>query len=162
MSINEGGCFCGAIRYAVSADPVRVTICHCKFCQRATGSAYMVEPVFDLENLRIIRGEPATYDHRSAGSGKIVHIHFCRNCGTKIYLSFERYLGMCGIYAGTFDDPNWFAIEPENSRHIFIDEARHETILPAGVKAFGQHVMLNDGTPLEPVLFNHPHVICSR
>ena len=161
MSIHEGGCVCGAIRYAVSADPAHVTICHCKFCQRATGSAYMVEPIFELVDLRIIQGEPTAYNHRSAGSGKIVHIHFCRNCGTKIYLSFERFSGRCGIYAGPFDDPNWFAIEPGSPRHIFIDEARHDTILPANIKLFAQHTTLNDGTPLEPVLFKDPHVIRS-
>ena len=46
MAINEGGCLCGTVRYATKDDPVRVTFCHCRFCQRATGSAYLVEPIF--------------------------------------------------------------------------------------------------------------------
>jgi len=43
--IHEGGCLCGEIRYETMAEPVRVTICHCTFCQRLTGSAYLVEPI---------------------------------------------------------------------------------------------------------------------
>src|SRR6476469_7591491 len=80
MTLNEGGCLCGAIRYATSADPVRVTYCHCRFCQRATGSAYMVEPIFMKKDFEIISGEPATYTLASKGSGKQVTINFCSTC----------------------------------------------------------------------------------
>ena len=156
MSIHAGGCICGSVRYQTLTDPLRVTVCHCRFCQRATGSAYMVEPIFRLEDLQVTSGSPAVYDVRSAGSGKLVHIHFCQKCGTKLYLTFERFPGTCGIYAGTFDDPNWFAVDAGTSRHIYVDVARHDTILPAGVNLFGQHALLNDGTPLEPMTFDEP------
>lgn len=156
MTVHAGGCLCGDIRYETLADPARVTICHCRFCQRATGSAYMVEPIFRLEDLRITTGTPSVYDLPSAGSGKVVHVHFCRNCGTKLYLSFERFTGSCGVYAGTFDDPDWFGINPDNAKHIFVDVARHDTILPAGVNVFGQHAMRNDGTPIEPTMLDEP------
>ena len=153
MSLHEGGCLCGAVRYETSADPLRVTTCHCRFCQRATGSAYMVEPIFRLADLRVTRGVPSTYDHRSEGSGKLVHVHFCGACGTKLYMTFERFATSCGVYAGTFDDPNWFEISDATSKHIFIGVARHETILPPGIPAFHRHAMTNDGAPEEPVVF---------
>jgi hypothetical protein len=159
MSIHEGGCVCGQVRYETLTDPARVTICHCKFCQRATGSAYMVEPIFRLEDLRVTQGSPTVYQLRSAGSGMLVHVHFCPVCGTKLYLTFERFTETCGVYAGTFDDPNWFSIRPDNARHIFIDMARHDTIIPPGVAAFGGHALRNDGAPLEPVVFDQPHVM---
>lgn len=66
---------------------------------------------------------------------------------------------MCGVYAGTFDDPNWFDIKPENSKHIFIDVARSETILPASFSCFAEHAMRNDDTPLEAVVFDQPQVV---
>ena len=122
MAVHQGGCLCGALRYETLADPVRVTICHCKFCQRATGSAYLIEPIFRLEDLRVMQGITTVYQTRSEGSGKIVYIHFCATCGTKLYLTFERFTETCGVYAGTFDDPNWFAIRPDN-RHA--GRARH-------------------------------------
>jgi hypothetical protein len=162
MTTHEGGCLCGAVRYETLADPVRVTMCHCKFCQRATGSAYLVEPIFRLEDLRLIKGSPTVFDLRSAGSGKMVHIHFCQTCGTKLYLTFERFAGYCGIYAGTFDDPNWFAIGADNSWHIYLDAARHDTIVPAGIRVFREHALANDGTPLQPIVFDQPHVIGRR
>ena len=140
MAVHEGGCLCGAVRYKTQNDPLRVTIYHCKFCQRATGAAYMVEPIFRETDLQITKGSSAAYDHCSGGSGKLVHIHFCAACGTKLYLTFERFADVCGVYAGTFDDPNWFDIKPENSKHIFIDVARHETILAA------QHCLLQPST----------------
>jgi hypothetical protein len=156
MSFHAGGCLCGAVRYQTLADPLRVTVCHCRFCQRATGSAYMVEPIFRLEDLQVTSGAPVVYDLSSAGSGKFVHIHFCQRCGTKLYLTFERFPGTCGVYAGTFDDPNWFAVDADTSRHIYVDVARHDTILPAGVNLFGQHALLNDGTPLEAMTLGEP------
>ena len=51
MSRNEGGCLCGAVRFATLGEPSRVTVCHCRFCQKATGSAYLVEPIFDADKL---------------------------------------------------------------------------------------------------------------
>ena len=42
---HDGGCLCGDVRYQVAAAPLRVTICHCTFCQRFTGSAFLVEPI---------------------------------------------------------------------------------------------------------------------
>jgi hypothetical protein len=152
MTVHEGGCLCGALRYETLSDPARVTICHCRFCQRATGSAYMVEPIFRNADFRITKGTPAVYDCRSEGSGKIVHIHFCRTCGTKLRLTFERFTEVCGVYAGTFDDPSWFEIEPNSAKQIFIETARPDSMLLPDIDAFSQHAILNDGTPVEPVV----------
>jgi hypothetical protein len=141
------------------ADPINVTTCHCKFCQRATGSAYMVEPIFRFADFRVTKGSLKTYEHKSEGSGKVISIHFCGVCGTKLFLSFERFSERYGVFAGTFDDPNWFVIDTDNSKHIFVDVARHETILPAGIAVFGEHAQLNDGTPLDPVVLAQPSMI---
>jgi hypothetical protein len=159
MSLNYGGCLCGAIRYATSADPVRVTYCHCKFCQRATGSAYMVEPIFLKPGLEIISGKPATYTLASEGSGKRVTINFCSTCGTKLFLAFERFPVALGVYAGTFDNPNWFARIPKLSKHIFLASAQNGTVIPPGINTYLEHEILNDGTPTAPVTFDQPHTI---
>jgi len=59
-STREGGCLCGDIRYKAIEEPLRVTICHCIFCQRFTGSAFLVE-----EHVIFSGIAPRTYDHRS-------------------------------------------------------------------------------------------------
>ena len=162
MTVHGGGCICRALRYETRGDPLRVTVCHCRWCQRATGSAYMVEPLFRGEDLRVTEGSTATYHHRSEGSDKLVHVHFCATCGTKLFLTFERFPGICGVYAGTFDDPDWIAVRPDNAKHIFIEAARHETILPPSIPAFAEHAIGNDGTPREPVVFGGGHVVGRR
>jgi hypothetical protein len=85
--IHEGGCLCGAVRYHTQGEPIRVTICHCQFCKRATGGAYMIEPIFRLEDVSTTRGIPSVYAHRSEGSGKLLHIHACSGCTTKLYVT---------------------------------------------------------------------------
>jgi hypothetical protein len=159
MTNHEGGCLCGEMRYEALADPVNVTVCHCQFCQRATGTAYMVESVFRQEDLRTTKGSPTVYQIPSQGSGKTIYIHFCPQCGTKLFLTFERFTQEYGVYSGTFDDPNWFAMRPDNTKHIFVGVARKDTILPADIAVFSEHAIPNDGTPLQPTLFGQPHYI---
>jgi len=159
MTTENGRCLCGLVSYAVSNEPLRVTFCHCRFCQRGTGGAYLVEPIFDKDAFAVTSGEPRTYDHRSEGSGKIVHIHFCENCGTKLFMTFERFPAVAGVFGGTFDDPNWFERSPENAKHIFLDVAQVGTVIPAGFNAFGEHAATNDGSPIEPLVFECHHVI---
>lgn len=150
---------CGGLRYETLAEPARVTFCHCRFCQRATGSAFMVEPLFRVEDLRITKGSPSIYELQSSGSGKKVRIHFCNKCGTKLYLEFERFTDCYGVYAGTFDDPDWFEVRPDNSKQIFIDVARPDTILHAHMASFREHARLNDGTPLPSETFDEPRLV---
>ena len=158
----QGGWLCNRVRYHVRAEPIRVTICHCCFCQRATGSAYMTEPIFNDADFAITTGSPRTYEHVSAGSGKIVYVHFCQHCGTKLYLSFERFGGVVGVYAGTFDDPNWFDISPENSKHIFLSVAQRGAIIPPGINTFQEHATTNDGVQLEPTVHKEPFFVDRR
>ena len=159
MQTSKGGCLCGAVRYQVSKDPIRVTMCHCKFCQRATGGAFLVEPVFARGDFTITSGAPATYDHVSTGSGKIVKIHFCATCGTKLFLGFERFPDVVGLYGGTFDDPNWFERSAENTKHIFLDVAQKGTVIPAGINTFREHATDNDGNPIALHVFTGHHLI---
>lgn len=159
MEIHAGGCLCRALRYEARGRPLRVTVCHCRFCQRATGSAYMVEPVFTNEAVRLTQGAPRIYQLRSEGSGKRVDVHFCDACGTKLFLTFERFETSCGVYAGTFDDPGWFEISAANAKHIFVEAARGDSYLPAGTPVYRQHAILNDGSPVTPVMLDQPCLV---
>ncbi|MEH6833881.1 GFA family protein [Falsihalocynthiibacter arcticus] len=159
MENAQGGCLCGNLRYAVENSPSRVTICHCKFCQRATGGAYMVEPIFDAQDFRLLKGTPKKYVHTSAGSGKKVFVHFCDTCGTKLFLTFERFANIVGVYGGTFDDPNWFDLTPENSKQIFLGVAQRGTCIPPHVNTFIEHATTQDGAPIEPTVFETHQII---
>jgi hypothetical protein len=162
MADQQGGCVCGRLRYRAKAAPLRVTICHCRFCQRATGSAYLVEPVFARDDFGIETGEPEVYRHVSEGSGKWVDIHFCARCGTKLFLSFERFDGAVGVYGGTFDDPDWYERSPATTKHIFLSVAMAGTVIPAGINCFEQHAITNDGVALNPRCFDAATAIAPR
>jgi hypothetical protein len=144
--IHQGGCLCGTVRYQTVGRPERTTICHCTFCQRLTGSAFLVEPVFSTSQVQIERGSAATYDHRSAAHGRTLHVHFCPKCGTHLSLLFERFPGFQGICGGTYDDPHWF--KPD--RHIFTETAAPWMVFAPGAPCFAQHAIHEDGTPATP------------
>ncbi len=147
---HRGGCLCGAVRFAVESDPHLVTICFCRFCQQATGSNAMVEPIFDRDAFRLKQGTPRIYDHVSGGSGQAVHVHFCPTCGSKLYLTFDRWPQRLGVYAGAFDDPGWFEISPATTRFIFREEAVRGTMIPPGYEVYDRHAAEPDGTPAAP------------
>jgi hypothetical protein len=159
MAGHTGGCLCGKLRYVVSEAPLRVTICYCRFCQRATGSRGLIEPIFPRNAYAVIAGVETIFTLISAGSGKEVHVHFCQNCGTKVRLTFQRVEDITGIFAGTFDDPDWFEQSPENTRHIFLGMAQRGTVIPAGFNCFEEHAMTNEGVALAPRRYDRPKII---
>jgi len=65
MTNHEGGCVCGAVRYRVINAPARTSACHCRFCQRRTGSAFGIGAYFREADVEILSGELKTYEHRS-------------------------------------------------------------------------------------------------
>ena len=154
-SIHEGGCLCGGVRYKTTAEPLSVTVCHCTFCQRFTGTAYLVEPIFRREDFALTGAAPKTYDHHSDSSQKRVTLNFCGRRGTTIYLDLERFPDILGLCGGTFDDPNWFMRGEISCRHIFTRSAQSGVVLPAGLKTYEGHAITLDGTPNEPTVFAH-------
>lgn len=103
MSETTGSCLCGAVCYAVTADPVMVAICHCENCRRQSGSAFSI--VGALADAAYVQtGATAVFDDMGA-SGQIVHRHFCGRCGSPIISLAESMPGLTMVKAGTLDDP---------------------------------------------------------
>jgi hypothetical protein len=95
-----GGCQCGAIRFSLSAAPTRISICHCRMCQKAAGAPFASFADIPRENFRWTKGTPATFR-----SSSIAERGFCAACGTP--LSFGRIDGpRIEIMTGTFDRPD--------------------------------------------------------
>ena len=156
-----GRCLCGNVSYDTGGEPLWVTICYCRFCQRATGSDRMIEPIFERQSFTFRQGDVRVYTLPSDGSGKDINVHFCQKCGTKLALTFERWPDRIGIYVGTLDDPTAVTATPDNSKHIFVSEARPGTILPPGSKTFDRHATENDGTPIDPFIHAAPYIVGS-
>ncbi len=102
MGVFQGGCQCGAVRYAVNARRLIVYACHCLECQKQTASAFALSipvPAKDFE----ITGPVAIY-RRPTDSGSHTNCHFCKVCGTRLYHQSERSRDMITIKGGTLDD----------------------------------------------------------
>lgn len=154
-----GQCLCGALKFQVSTEPKDIISCHCNFCQRATGSAYLVETLFDKVNFKQIGGEPKVYQHKSEGSGKAIHIYFCDTCGTKTHMQFERFPDIVGVFSGTFEKTDWFQRTTKNSLHFFLSTAPKGTVLPAGVEVYDGHFWLSDGVSDTPQIFDEATIV---
>ncbi len=89
----------------------------------------------------------------------MVDVHFCAECGTKLFLTFERFADVTGVYGGTFDDPNWFDRSAGNSKHIFLGVAQNGTVVPAGIDTFEEHATTISGEPVDPRVFDSHHLI---
>ena len=98
--VLTGGCQCGAIRFALSAPPLKVSICHCRMCQKASGAPFAAFADIDRADFAWTRGAPATFR-----SSSIAERDFCGACGTP--LSFRRIDGArIEIMTGAFDRPD--------------------------------------------------------
>lgn len=101
-TLLAGGCACGAVRYESETAPVAMANCHCRDCQRTTGSAYAPIVVLPRPALRIV-GE-LRY-HRIVGeAGKAVERGFCPTCGSSVAARLERLPDVVAVLAGTLDD----------------------------------------------------------
>ncbi len=104
--VREGGCQCGAVRYRVEGPPVVVAVCHCRECQRQSGSAFGMGAIVRKEQFTLVRGTLKQFT-RMAESGAPVVCSFCPECGTRIIHEPQRMAGMVNVRAGTFDDTSW-------------------------------------------------------
>jgi len=94
-----GGCLCGAVRYEATELPSNVNYCHCRMCQRWSGSAIVVAAKFRREAVTFTQGQFKFYK-----SSEIGERGFCTSCGTPLIF---RYVGLDPIYisVGTLDHP---------------------------------------------------------
>src|SRR3954452_12993680 len=96
-----GGCNCGAVRYEVVAPLIRASYCHCKRCQRRTGTAASAQAHPAPGTFRITSGHDALRMWKPSSGGEK---WFCGECGSAIYGSNRHYPESVGILMGTFDD----------------------------------------------------------
>jgi hypothetical protein len=104
----SGGCACGAIRYDADAEPVFMVNCHCRDCQRASGSAYEAFIMFPKAAVHI-HGK-LRYRSTVGDAGQAVARGFCPNCGSRVATELERLPELLGVQAGSLDDPSRYEL----------------------------------------------------
>lgn len=96
-----GGCLCGQVRYDVRAEPLMTAACHCRHCQRQSGSAFSVVCVVPSDAFTL-HGQTRIFAD-VGDSGQSVERHFCPDCGSPILSLAAALPGMTIIKAGTLD-----------------------------------------------------------
>jgi hypothetical protein len=108
--------------------------------------------MFPIEAVEFSGAGMSRYTHRSDGSGKDVHLHFCPTCGTTVSLTFERFPDIRAISRGSFDDPNWVSM----NAHIWTRSAQAGVILPSNVDCYRLARTTQTGIAEVPERFEHP------
>jgi hypothetical protein len=101
----SGGCMCGAVRYEVSGDLVRMVNCHCDDCRKNTGASFATNVFFNTENVQVTEGKTRSFEHISdAGNRKIKE--FCPTCGSQL---FSSTIGrpLTSVKVGSIDDASF-------------------------------------------------------
>jgi hypothetical protein len=117
MAEIKGSCRCGRITYASSAEPIFVGVCHCKSCQKSTGTAYATVVAVPTESMSV-SGTTTRFDD-VGDSGLATHRDFCPACGSTVTQSADAMADVTMIPAGTLDDPS----EMRPAMQIYCDSA---------------------------------------
>jgi hypothetical protein len=97
-------CSCGQLKAVASADPVRISVCHCLACQRRTGSVFAAQARFPARSVTIT-GASSTFV-RIGDAGSRCTFHFCPTCGATVYYANEGG-DEIAIPVGAFADPTF-------------------------------------------------------
>lgn len=95
----KGGCLCGAVRYEATVSKSENWYCHCRMCQKATGSVVSTSAIVKKAELRILKGRAKFYQSSTA-----IERGFCERCGSPMFFRpiTEDWIS---ILSGTLDDP---------------------------------------------------------
>ena len=116
-----GGCACGRVRYAVAIDDDDAYLCHCRMCQRSTGSISIAFKSVKQADVNW-SSEPDWYD-----SSPIAQRPYCGTCGSSLGFRFRKGSDQMDLTVASFDDPSRF-----RPKHHFGAESIHRAWLDTG------------------------------
>ena len=121
----DGGCECGRVRYRVEGEPIFVNCCHCRQCQKLSGSAFAMNAMIEREHVHVIMGSEELED--GAGQAR------CPACRTLLW-GTHRFFGdqILFLRVGTLDEGERIA----PGAHFFVRSKHPWVTLPEGVPAF--------------------------
>jgi len=131
----EGGCDCGAVRYRMETAPLIVHCCHCRWCQRETGTSFALNALIESDRVTNLGVEPEIIDTPSA-SGRGQQIARCPHCRIAVW---SHYAGAGRLIAfvrvGTLDQPD--RLPPDI--HIFTSSKQPWVVIPPGMRAVPEY-----------------------
>jgi hypothetical protein len=141
----EGGCTCRHVRYRMQSAPLFVHCCHCRWCQRETGSAFVLNAMIESDRVVLLHGDVDVVPTPSH-SGKGQKIGRCPSCRVAVW---SHYPGggdaVRFMRVGTFDEPD--RLPPDI--HIYTDSKQPWVLLPPGIPAVAEFYDLPTTWPAE-------------
>jgi hypothetical protein len=143
--IAEGGCGCGAVRYRITDEPIVVNNCHCRLCQRQTGTGSAVNAFIESDRLEHLSGELTEHEFTTGSGGTQVVVR-CAKCGTPLWSYYPR-LGRkaAGVRVGTLDNPS--DMTPDAA--IYVLDKPDWAPLPDGVPTFEEFYNPGEVLPVD-------------
>jgi hypothetical protein len=119
----EGGCECGRIRFRIEGEPISVHCCHCRQCQKITGSAFALNAMIEAERVEVVAGAEALEGKRGR----------CPDCQALLW-GTHRFFGESILFlrVGTLDEGEKLA----PNAHFFTRSKHSWVSVPEGVRAF--------------------------
>jgi hypothetical protein len=106
VAAHDGGCTCRFVRYRMTTGPMFVHCCHCRWCQRESGSAFALNALIEADRVKLLAGEVEVVDTPSS-SGKGQRISRCPRCRIALW---SNYAGAGDavrfVRVGTLDEPD--------------------------------------------------------
>lgn len=141
----QGGCTCRGVRYQMTSKPLFVHCCHCRWCQRETGTAFALNAIIEADRVVLLNGEPEIV-HTPSNSGKGQKIARCPNCRIALW---SNYAGagdtLRFVRVGTLDEPD--RLPPDI--HIFTSSKQPWVVLAPNVPAVAEYYDRNEYWPKE-------------
>lgn len=131
----EGGCSCRIVRYRLTATPIFVNCCHCSWCQRETGSAFVLNAMVETDRIVLLAGAPISIDTPSA-SGRGQKIVRCPQCHVALWSHYSGAgQGIAFLRVGTLDTPGQFPPDI----HIYTSTRLPWVVLPEDARAVPEY-----------------------
>ncbi len=140
----EGGCFCGAVRYRLLQRPMFTHCCHCRECQKRTGSAFVINMIIETQSIEQLGCEPVAV-RVPTNSGRPHDIFRCQSCETAVWSDYGARPWLRFVRAGTLDEAS--VITPDV--HIFTETKLPWVQLTPDVMAFPEYYDMEAVWPAE-------------
>jgi hypothetical protein len=142
----EGGCTCRYIRYRLASRPMFVHCCHCRWCQRETGTAFALNALIEADRVEHLGAEPEIVDTPS-NSGIGQKIARCPKCRIAVWSNYGGYTAVRFVRVGTLDEPD--AFPPDI--HIFTASKQPWVVLPPGMPAAPEYYDYKQHWPADSI-----------
>jgi len=126
-----GGCTCRSVRYRMTTAPLIVHCCHCRWCQRETGTAFALNALIESPHVERLAGEPEIVLTPSE-SGRGQKIARCSSCRVALWSHYAQTGDVVSfVRVGTLDQPD--CLPPDV--HIYTASKQPWVVIPAGARA---------------------------